>query len=156
MISTKALLCGTPVVTRIRLLRDNTQALLVSHRETGLLVATTSGMIKALCEIIRDRVAYRHRATAARADLVNRFSMDALRMPLCDLVNSAAALNTRSLQDWCVQRFSSRPDVDKMFRLAMNAYGYRRFSAGIARLAHSPTLYRVVALTKHAKLRRLA
>jgi glycosyltransferase involved in cell wall biosynthesis len=151
MVIMEALLCGTPVVTRIRLIRDNTQALLVNHRATGILTATTAGMVRALDEVIRDRAVYRRRVVAARADLVDRFSMESLRTPLCELVSSAAALDVESFRKWCTARFASEPDVSQMFRKAAAAYGYRPLSAHAAQLAHSAALYRLVAWAKHRK-----
>lgn len=149
MVIMEALLCGTPVVTRIRLFRDNTQALLIDHRATGLLIATTAGMIQALDEVVRDHTEYRRRTVAARGDLVARFSMEALSAPLCELVNSAATLDVTSFRKWCIERFTSEPDVSHMFRTAAAAYGYRPFSAQVAQLAHSEALYRLVAWAKY-------
>lgn len=152
MVILEALLCGTPVITRIRLFRDNTQALLVNHGTTGLLTATTAGMTRALDEVTRDRTEYRLRTAAARDDLVDRFSMNSLGAPLCELVTSAAALEVNAFRKWCVERFIAEPNVSQMFRTAAAAYGYRPFSAEVAQLAHNAALYRLVARARHRNL----
>jgi glycosyltransferase involved in cell wall biosynthesis len=144
MVIMEALLSGAPVITRTRVLKGNTQALLVKHRETGLLVASTRGMVRAINEVVGDCDAYRRRTIQAREGLAERFSMDSIRPDLSDLVCAAASMDIAAFRSWCAERFVSTVDSHKLFRIARSAYGYRACSIEAARLAHHPGLYRLV------------
>ncbi|MEJ0005144.1 MAG: glycosyltransferase family 4 protein [Steroidobacteraceae bacterium] len=149
MVLAEALLCGVPVITLGTPDKDNGQMEIVGHESGGLVVADVKAMVAAMQQLEDAQLRHRY-AEQGAAEIVRRFSADALMPAAIDVAQLVAAgLAPEQLRrqllarpQLCTQ--ASNEEIRTLLRRCIGRYDAR--SIALMKLVGDPYLYRLYCM----------
>ena len=96
MVLVESMLCETPVVTRSRPARDNSQVEVVGHREGGLVAADDDGFVDAIATLVADPDLRRHLGRAGAQKVRRQYHVDRVVPDMVRAVEAVRATGSRA------------------------------------------------------------
>jgi len=142
----EAMLCGLPVVTWNRPLKDNSQLEVVGHGRGGLVVNGLNSMVEAVAKLLSDQALREKMGSAGAAWVAAHYDAPVVQEKLARLADRVLSAGSRSdLATWLERDHNFCTEVDKeyIWNLLLHSMGpmpcWTKCAMG---LVHTPYLYR--------------